>query len=58
MAEGLFEDRHFESVASSELAQWAISDLLFVSVSKRVLLLNYCKGNEFDFHKNTQLIYI
>ena len=21
-------------------------------------MLNYCKGNEFDLHKNTQLIYI
>ena len=38
--------------------QWAISKLLFVSVSKRVLVLNYCKGNEFDSHKNTQLISI
>ena len=29
--------------------------LLFVSVSKRVLVLNYCKGDGFDLHKNTQL---
>ena len=36
----------------------AISELLLVSVSKWVLLLNYCKGNEYDLHKNTQLIYI
>ena len=40
------------------LSQWAISELLFVSVSKWVLVLNYCKGNEFDLHKNTQLISI
>ena len=38
--------------------KWAISELLFVSVSKWVLVLNYCKGNEFDLHKNTQLISI
>ena len=38
--------------------QWAISELLFVLVSKWVLVLNYCKGNEFDLHKNTQLISI
>ena len=40
------------------LKQWAISELMFVSVSKWVLVLNYCKGNEFDLHKNTQLISI
>ena len=38
--------------------KWAISELLFVSVSKRVLVLNYCKGKEFDLQKNTQLISI
>ena len=38
--------------------QWAISELLFVSVSKWVLVLNYWKGNELDLHKNTQLISI
>ena len=39
--------------------QWAISELLFVSVSKWVLVLNYCKGNEFDLRiKNAQLISI
>ena len=38
--------------------QWAISELLFVSVLKWVLALNYCEGNEFDLHKNTQLIFI
>ena len=38
--------------------QWAISELLFVSVSKWVLVLNYWKGNQFDLHKNTQLISI
>ena len=31
---------------------------MFVSVSKWVLVLNYCKGNVFDLHKNTQLISI
>ena len=41
-----------------EPPKWAISELLFVSVSKRVLVLNYCKENEFDLHKNTQLISI
>ena len=40
------------------ILQRAISELLFVSVSKWVLVLNYCKGNEFDLHKNTQLISI
>ena len=38
--------------------KWAISELLFVSVLKRVLVLNYWKGNEFVLHKNTQLISI
>ena len=38
--------------------EWAISELMFVSVSKWVLVLNYRKGNEFDLHKNTQLICI
>ena len=32
--------------------------MLFSSVSKWVLVLNYCKGNEFDLHTNTQLISI
>ena len=41
-----------------EPSKWAIFELLFVSVSKLVLVLNYCKGNEFDLHKNTQLISI
>ena len=40
------------------LCKWTISELLFVSVSKWVLVPNYCKGNEFDLHKNTQLISI
>ena len=44
--------------ATKSLPQWAISELLFVSVSKWVLVLNYCKGNEFDLHKNMQLISI
>ena len=34
------------------------SELLLVAVSKWVLVLNYCKGNKFDLHKNTQLNYI
>ena len=38
--------------------QWAISELLFVSASNRVLVLNFCKGNEIDLHENTQLISI
>ena len=37
---------------SSNGGEWAISELLFVSVSKRVLVLNYCEGNEFDLHNN------
>ena len=37
---------------------WKLSELLLVSVSKWVLVLNYWKGNEFDLHKNTQLISI
>ena len=32
--------------------QWAISKLLFVSVSKCILVLCYWEGNEFDLHKN------
>ena len=40
------------------LPQWAISELLFVSVSRQVLVLTCCKGNKFDSHKNTQLISI
>ena len=43
---------------SKVISEWAISELLFVSVSKWVLVLNYCEGNEFDLHKNTQLISI
>ena len=31
---------------------------MFVSVSNWVLVLNYWNGNEFDLHKNTQLISI
>ena len=36
-----------------EFIEWAISLLLFVSVSKWGLVLNYCKENGFDLHKNT-----
>ena len=35
----------------------AISELLFVTVSKGGLVLNHCKGNESDLHKNAQLSY-
>ena len=38
--------------------EYGISELLFVSVSKWVLVLNYWKGNEFDLRKNTELISI
>lgn len=37
--------------------QRAISELLFVMVSKWGLVLNHCKGNKSDLHKNTHFNY-
>ena len=53
-----FRFREVFNWVSKVISEWAISELLFVSVSKWVLVLNYCKGNEFHLHKNTQLISI
>ena len=36
----------------------AISELLFASGSKQVLVLNHSNDNEFDLHKSTPLISI
>lgn len=45
-----------QSSAGFNVKQVRIGQLLFVSVLKWVLVLNYCKENEFDSLKNMQVI--
>ena len=53
-----FRPWHKNVACLTSLLKWAISELLFVLVSKWVLVLNYCTENEFDVNKNTPFISI